>query len=50
VENAATYRKQAAEAREIAEKMTDPADKAAWLRVADQYDKLAGNAEERDQR
>jgi hypothetical protein len=47
VDEAAICRKRAEEARAIAEKLKDPPDKAAWLKVADEWINLAGTAEAR---
>jgi len=43
----ASCRKWAAEASEIAERMMSPPDKAAWLKVAEEWLKLAESAEAR---
>ena len=43
--NNASCRKWAAEASEIAERMMSPLDKAAWLKVAEEWLKLAESAE-----
>jgi hypothetical protein len=40
-EEAAEFRKQAEECREQATKATSPLDKEAWLRVAEDWSKLA---------
>jgi hypothetical protein len=47
MDNAASCRKRAVEAREIVERMMSPPDKAAWLKVADEWLKLAESAEAR---
>jgi hypothetical protein len=47
MDDAAVCRKRAEEARAIAEKLKDPPDKAAWLKVADEWINLAGTAEAR---
>jgi hypothetical protein len=39
------YRKQAAEARQEAEKAISPFDKEAWLKVAEEWIKLAQEAD-----
>jgi hypothetical protein len=44
---AARFRKQADECREMAAKAVSPLDKAAWLKVAEEWLKLAMNAENR---
>jgi len=45
MDDAAGCRKRAKEAADIAEKMTNPLDKAAWLKVASEWLKLAATAE-----
>jgi hypothetical protein len=45
MDTAASWRKRAKEAAEIAEKMTSPQDKAVWLNVASEWLKLAEAAE-----
>jgi hypothetical protein len=45
MDDAASCRKRAKEAADIAEKMTNPQDKAVWLKVATEWLKLAENAE-----
>ena len=47
MEDAGSWRKRAEEARAIADKLKDPADKAAWLKVADEWIELAETAEAR---
>ena len=42
------FRKQADECREQAAKAFSPLDKEAWLRVAEEWIKLAQSIEERD--
>jgi hypothetical protein len=44
---AARFRKQAEEAREHAAKAISPLDKEAWLRVAEDWLKLASSADDR---
>jgi len=44
-EDATQYRERAEEARQIAEKFINPLDKEVWLRVADEWLKLAQSAE-----
>jgi hypothetical protein len=46
-EDAARFRKQAEEAREQAAKAISPLDKEAWLRVAEEWLKLALSADGR---
>jgi hypothetical protein len=46
-EDAARFRKQAEEAREHAARAHSPLDKEAWLRVAEEWLKLAESAEGR---
>jgi hypothetical protein len=46
-DNAARFRKQAEEAREQAAKAISPLDKEAWLRVAEEWLKLATSADSR---
>lgn len=46
-DEAARFRKQAAEAREHAARVLSPLDKEAWLRVAEEWLKLAESAESR---
>ena len=48
--DAARFRKQAEEAREHASKAFSQLDKEAWLRVAEDWLKLAVNAEQRDRK
>jgi len=43
--DAARYRKQAEEARQYAESAINPFDKEAWLRIAEEWLKLALSAE-----
>jgi hypothetical protein len=45
--DAARFRKQAEEAREQAAKAISPLDKEAWLRVAEDWLKLASSADGR---
>jgi hypothetical protein len=45
--DAAKYRKQAEECRQLAAKAVSPVDKEAWLRVAEEWLKLATSAEGR---
>ena len=45
MDDAADCRKRAKEAADIAEKMTNPQDKAVWLKVASEWLKLAETAE-----
>jgi hypothetical protein len=45
--DSARYRKQADEAREQAAKVISPLDKEAWLRVAEEWLKLAESADGR---
>jgi hypothetical protein len=45
--DAAKYRKQAEECRQQAAKAVSPVDKEAWLRVAEEWLKLATSAEGR---
>ena len=45
--DSARYRKQAQECREQAAKALSPLDKEAWLRVAEEWLKLALSAESR---
>ena len=47
MDDAAACRKRVKEAREIAEKIKHPLDKAAWLKVADDWIKFAEIAEAR---
>jgi hypothetical protein len=44
-DDAARFRKQAEEAREHASRAHSPLDKEAWLRVAEEWIKLAQSAE-----
>jgi hypothetical protein len=46
-DDASKFRKQAEEARQHAERAISPLDKEAWLRVADEWLKLAETAEAR---
>jgi hypothetical protein len=46
-QDAARFRKQADEAREHAQKAINPLDKEAWLRVAEEWLKLALSSEKR---
>jgi hypothetical protein len=46
-QDAARFRKQADEAREHAQKAISPLDKEAWLRVAEEWLKLALSSEKR---
>jgi hypothetical protein len=46
--DAERFRKQAEEAREHVARALSPLDKEAWLRVAEEWLKLAVNAEQRD--
>jgi hypothetical protein len=46
-QDAARFRKQADEACEHAQKAFSPLDKEAWLRVAEEWLKLAASAESR---
>jgi hypothetical protein len=48
-EDAARFRKRAEEAREHAARARSPLDKEAWLRVAEEWLKLAVSAEGRRQ-
>jgi hypothetical protein len=43
----ARFRKQAEEAREHAAKAISPLDKQAWLRIAEEWLKLASSADDR---
>jgi hypothetical protein len=45
MDNATDCRKRAKEAADIAEKLTNPQDKAVWLKVALEWFKLAETAE-----
>jgi hypothetical protein len=45
LDDATSCRKRAKEAADIAEKMTNPQDKAVWLKVATEWLKLADAAE-----
>jgi hypothetical protein len=45
MDDTVSCREQAAKAREIAERMMSPPDKAAWLGVAEEWLKLAESAE-----
>ena len=47
-DDAARFRKQAEEARDHATRAFSPLDKEAWLRVAEEWLKLAVSAEMRD--
>jgi hypothetical protein len=49
-DEAARFRKQAEEAREHAARVISPLDKEAWLRVAEEWLKLAESAESRRQK
>jgi hypothetical protein len=49
-DNAISFRKRAKEAREQAAKAISPLDKAAWLRIAEDWLKLAVSADERQPR
>jgi hypothetical protein len=49
-DDAERFRKQAEEAREQAARAYSPLDKEAWLRVAEEWLKLALSAEERDRK
>jgi hypothetical protein len=44
-DDAARFRKQAEEAREHADRALLPADKKMWLRIAEEWFKLAATAE-----
>jgi len=44
-EDAARYREQAEQALQFAEKSINPLDREVWLRVADEWLKLAQSAE-----
>jgi hypothetical protein len=44
-EDATEYRERAEEAQQLAEKFINPLDREVWLRVADEWLKLAQNAE-----
>jgi hypothetical protein len=44
--DAERFRKEAQECRELAEKATSPADKEAWLHLAEDWLKLAQEAEQ----
>lgn len=44
-EDAARYRQQAEQALQFAEKSINPLDREVWLRVADEWFKLAQSAE-----
>jgi hypothetical protein len=44
-EDATQYRERAEEARQVAEKFKNSLDKEVWLHVADEWLKLAQNAE-----
>jgi hypothetical protein len=44
-EDAARYREQAEQALQFAEKSINPLDREVWLRVADEWFKLAQSAE-----
>jgi hypothetical protein len=46
-DDAARYRKQAEEARQHAERAVSPFDKEAWLRIAEEWLKLAQSLEAR---
>jgi hypothetical protein len=46
-DEAARFRKQAEDAREHAAKAISPLDKQAWLRVAEEWLKLASSADSR---
>jgi hypothetical protein len=48
--NPKRWRKRAAKIRDLAERIWDPATKAAMLRLADDYDRRAEEAEERVRR
>jgi hypothetical protein len=48
-EDAAIYRQRADECREQAAKAIGPLDREAWLRLAEEWLKLAKSAERRDQ-
>jgi hypothetical protein len=47
--DASNRRERAEAARTIADKLKDPSDKAAWLKVADEWIDLAETAEARAQ-
>lgn len=49
-DDAATFRKQAEEARAHANRAFSQLDKDAWLRVAEEWLKLAVSAEQRDRK
>ena len=49
-DDAARFRKQAEEARDHAARAFSPLDKEAWLRVAEEWLKLAVSAEERQRK
>jgi hypothetical protein len=49
-DDAARFRQQAEEARDYAGRAFSPLDKEAWLRVAEDWLKLALSAEERDRK
>jgi len=47
MDDAASCRKRAKEAAQIAEKINDPRERAVWLKVATEWLKLADDAEAR---
>jgi hypothetical protein len=47
-DDAARFRKQAEEARQYATRAHSPLDKEAWLRVAEEWLKLASSVDARD--
>jgi hypothetical protein len=46
-DDAASFRKQADEAREQAARSISPLDKASWLRIAEEWLRLAASADRR---
>jgi hypothetical protein len=50
MDDAARSRKQAEQARDHANRALSPLDKEAWLRVAEDWLKLAVSAEQRDRK
>jgi hypothetical protein len=49
-DDAARFRKQAEECREQATEAVNPLDKEAWLRIAEEWLKLASSVDERRRR
>jgi hypothetical protein len=49
-DDAARFRKQAEECREQAAEAVNPLDKEAWLRIAEEWLKLASSVDERRRR